>query len=104
MAGNQAGKGKKYDSAATFLGAVVGGLGAREATEFWDRKKGKRKEEKEEGEGYKRDPRYGRDEGYAQDEGYTRDEGYARDEGNPRDNWHSRDDRHRHTPASGQRR
>lgn len=40
-------KGKKYDTAATIAGAVVGGLGAREFSEQWDKRKG-RQEEREE--------------------------------------------------------
>lgn len=42
--GSQVQKGKKYDMPATVLGAIAGGLGAREATEAWDKRKARREQ------------------------------------------------------------
>ncbi|KAJ4364139.1 hypothetical protein N0V83_009594 [Neocucurbitaria cava] len=50
FAGNQARKGKKYDTVATIVGAIVGGMGAREASEFWDDRKKKREEKQDDWE------------------------------------------------------
>lgn len=54
--GNQARKGQKYDTVTTIAGAVVGGLGAREISEQWDKRR-ERKEEREE----EQEDRYGDD-------------------------------------------
>ena len=47
FAGHQASKGKKFGQVATIVGAIVGGVGAREAAELWDdkRRKDDQKEE-----------------------------------------------------------
>lgn len=49
LAGNQVGKGKKYDTAATLAGAIIGGVGAREAADHWDKTRQKKKQPKGEG-------------------------------------------------------
>lgn len=54
---NQVQKGKKYDTAATVVGAVVGGLGAREISEQWDKRQGRREEREEKWEGMYSDDR-----------------------------------------------
>ncbi|KAF5846520.1 hypothetical protein GGP41_004567 [Bipolaris sorokiniana] len=49
LAGNQVGKGKKYDTAATLAGAIIGGVSAREAADHWDKTRQKKKQAKGEG-------------------------------------------------------
>lgn len=44
FAGNQARKGKQYDTAATVAGAILGGVGAREVADHWDKARQKKKE------------------------------------------------------------
>lgn len=44
LLGSQVQKGKKFDMPATMLGAIAGGLGAREATEAWDKRKTRREQ------------------------------------------------------------
>lgn len=44
LAGNRAGKGRQYDTAATVAGAILGGVGAREAADHWDKARQKKKE------------------------------------------------------------
>ncbi|KZM23778.1 uncharacterized protein EKO05_0002518 [Ascochyta rabiei] len=56
LLGNQLEKGKKYDTAATLVGAVIGGIGAREIIEQWDKRKSRREDCDE-----KWDERYGDD-------------------------------------------
>ncbi|KAJ4368622.1 hypothetical protein N0V86_009529 [Didymella sp. IMI 355093] len=56
LLGNQVQKGKKYDTVATIAGAVVGGIGAREISEQWDKRKERREERAE-----KWDEKYGDD-------------------------------------------
>lgn len=74
LVGSQARKGKSHDAAATVIGAVVGGLGAREAAEFMDNRKKKRERYDEKWEEV-----YGDDErrdNRARDERYERDHKY----------------------------
>ncbi|KAF9690523.1 hypothetical protein EKO04_011335 [Ascochyta lentis] len=44
LLGNQMQKGRKYDTAATIAGAVIGGIGAKEASEQWDKRKSRRED------------------------------------------------------------
>lgn len=44
LAGNQVGKGRQYDTAATVAGAILGGVGAREVADHWDRARQKKRE------------------------------------------------------------
>lgn len=46
LAGNQATKGGRYDTVATIAGAIIGGVGAREATGQWEEKKQEKKQKK----------------------------------------------------------
>ena len=85
LAGNQVGKGKKYDTAATVAGAILGGMGAREASDHWGKAREKKKEQQNgrEGDyGYGNDSRKDRrrDDRYERDDGYYRDERYDRDD------------------------
>lgn len=48
FAGNQIRKGRPYDTAATVAGAILGGVGAREAAEHWDKARHKKKEQRDE--------------------------------------------------------
>jgi hypothetical protein len=93
LLGSQVQKGKKYDMPATMLGAIAGGLGAREATEAWDKRrvrkeKGDEKWEQEYGDqdrgGGKRDERRREDRREDRRDGHGRDEyrrdGYGRDD------------------------
>ncbi|KAF1935328.1 hypothetical protein EJ02DRAFT_516509 [Clathrospora elynae] len=82
LAGNQAGKGKKYDTVATIVGAIAGGVGAKEVSEFWDgrQKKKERREEEWENE-------YGDDE---------RKSNRRRSDSRGRDDRYDRDDRRRY--------
>jgi hypothetical protein len=105
LLGSQVQKGKKYDMPATMLGAIAGGLGAREATEAWDKRrvrkeKGDEKWEQEYGDqdrgGGKSDMRGAergderRNERRREDRREDRRDGHGRDE--YRRDGHGRDD------------
>ncbi|KAH6882497.1 hypothetical protein BKA58DRAFT_20607 [Alternaria rosae] len=83
IAGNQATKGKKYDTVATIAGAIIGGVGAKEAAGHWDERKRKKEQQKngdweEDSDDNKRrndrrrDDRYDRNDRY--DDRYERDD------------------------------
>lgn len=76
LLGNQFQKGKKYDTAATVAGAVIGGLSAREASEQWDKRRARRDDCDE-----KWEAKYGHDrDRKREDRERRRDDRYDRDD------------------------
>jgi uncharacterized protein YcfJ len=73
LLGNQIQKGKKYDTAATIAGAVIGGIGAKEASEQWGKRKSRREDCDE-----KWEERYGDDRDRRRDDRYEREDGRRR--------------------------
>ena len=67
LAGNQASKGGKYDTVATIAGALIGGVGAREATGQWDERKRRKEQRENEWEGGNESGRHGRNDKHGDD-------------------------------------